>query len=813
MGVSGRSQALARDPGVAPAGRVPVSVPVSVPGPRGVSSSFRPDLEGLRGIAVLLVVAYHAGLPVGGGFVGVDVFFVLSGFLITGLLVRERERAGRIGLVAFYGRRVRRILPAAAIVVAATICVAPLVVSPLDMTRVAADGASSILSFANIRFAATDLDYFAPSLTPSPFRQFWSLAVEEQFYLLWPALLIIATRFWTPRIGAGVFVVAVLVASLLGCVIVSGIAVPWAFYSLPTRAWQLAAGGLLAIALPLLPRVPGALAIGLGWLGAALLIFCAFSFGELRDYPNWYAIVPTLATVAIIASGELARSPGRAMQVPPLRFAGRISFSLYLWHWPVLVLAAVALGAPLQLPVALLLSCGAILLATGSYYFIEQPYRQARPGTSVGAALRPAMAAIVAISVLSVGVGAFVTAASGIGPSSQAAGGAPGSAEGPGDVASLDDPQVEEVDLGDATSVVSAPGDAEPGIVDPAPDASAGASPGSSADPSAGPSASASPDPSASASPDPSPRATPRPSPKPSFVASIAAPSTGEAATGALPSNVRPGIAAARDDSEPLLRTGCGVDHAQVKPKVCIYGRRDAPHTVVLIGDSHAAQWFGALRVLAKERDWRLIPFTKSACTFIDARIFDPFTKREYVECAAWRDAVMRIVPTLHPDLVVVAINRWIIPIAGGPGTIDAEGHAIGRLLAELPHPVILLSDTPFFGVDVPACLAANRSNVGACSARAGAVDGYWIPREKVAARAGRATFVDMTHAICPSFPCPAVVDNTIVMRDEHHMTYTFSRWLAGPLGDILDRIGVGLRPDVVGPTAPPGSGQRSRRE
>ncbi|MEI8334366.1 MAG: acyltransferase, partial [Chloroflexota bacterium] len=221
---------------MAPAGRVPVSVPVSVPGPRGVSSSFRPDLEGLRGIAVLLVVAYHAGLPVGGGFVGVDVFFVLSGFLITGLLVRERERAGRIGLVAFYGRRVRRILPAAAIVVAATICVAPLVVSPLDMTRVAADGASSILSFANIRFAATDLDYFAPSLTPSPFRQFWSLAVEEQFYLLWPALLIIATRFWTPRIGAGVFVVAVLVASLLGCVIVSGIAVPWAFYSLPTRA-------------------------------------------------------------------------------------------------------------------------------------------------------------------------------------------------------------------------------------------------------------------------------------------------------------------------------------------------------------------------------------------------------------------------------------------------------------------------------------------------------------------------------------------------------------------------------------------------
>ena len=831
MGVAERSEGLAVGQTVAPADATSGAAPT----PRAATREFRPDLEGLRGVAVLLVVAYHAGLPVGGGFIGVDVFFVLSGFLITGLLVRERERSGRIDLMAFYGRRVRRILPAAAVVVAATICVAPFVISPLDMTRVAADGASSILSFANIRFAATDLDYFAASATPSPFRQFWSLAVEEQFYLLWPAILIAATWFWRPRIGAGIVVAGLLVASLVGCFVVTGIAVPWAFYSLPTRAWELAAGGLLAIALPLLPRIPAGIAIAAGWLGAALLVLCVVTFGGLGDYPSWYAIVPTAATVAIIASGELARSPGRAMQVPPLRFAGRISYSLYLWHWPVFVLAAVALGGPLPLPVALLLAGGAIVLATGSYYFVEQPYRRPGAGRPMGTTLRWAGVAIATVGVMTVGVGALVTAASGIGESSQAAGGGPGSTQGSSEVASLDEAVVEQVDLGatglaeGAASVVggagsvsgasqggATPGDSVPGGPTPGDSVPGGPSPGDSVPGGPSPGAAESPGPSPGASADPSPDASaspsPRPSPRPSFVAEIAAPPTGEAATGALSASIRPGIAAARDDAAPLMSSGCGADRVERTPKICVYGRKDAPHTVVLIGDSHAAQWFGALRILARDRDWRFIPLTKNACTFIDAPVVDPLSKRVYVECAAWIDAVMRIVPTLHPDLVVVGINRWIIPAAGAPVSMVEQGRAIGRLLADLPHPVILLSDTPFFGVDVPACLAANRSNIDACRARPGAIDGYWIPREKAAARSGHATLVDMTRAICPALPCAPVVDDTIVMRDEHHLTYTFSRALARPLGAILDAIGVGLLPDPD-PPAVPGPGWGRQRE
>ena len=149
---------------------------------RSSADPFRPDLEGLRGVAILLVLAFHAGLPfVGGGFVGVDVFFVLSGFLITGLLVRERGRTGRIDLRAFYARRARRILPAAAVVLLATLALSWLVLSPLDLIRVSDDALASALSAGNVRFAFEATDYFSAGVTPSPFLHYWSLGVEEQF--------------------------------------------------------------------------------------------------------------------------------------------------------------------------------------------------------------------------------------------------------------------------------------------------------------------------------------------------------------------------------------------------------------------------------------------------------------------------------------------------------------------------------------------------------------------------------------------------------------------------------------------------------
>ena len=183
------------------------------------------------------------------------MFFVLSGFLITGLLVNERERTGRIGLGPFYARRARRILPAAVLVLATTLLAAQLLLSPLDLRRIADDGLAASLSLANIRFALDATDYFAP-VDASPMLHFWSLAVEEQFYLLWPILLLTVARVGRPRLAMAALATAVLAGSFVLCSALTDTSSAWAYFSLPTRAWQLAAGGLLALGAPLLGRLP-----------------------------------------------------------------------------------------------------------------------------------------------------------------------------------------------------------------------------------------------------------------------------------------------------------------------------------------------------------------------------------------------------------------------------------------------------------------------------------------------------------------------------------------------------------------------------
>ncbi len=263
------------------------------------AETFRPDVEGLRGIAILFVLLFHAGLaPLAGGFVGVDVFFVISGFLITGLLLRERERTGGIALAGFYARRVRRLLPAALVAVAVILPAASAVLAPLDRPAVTLDGAAAALSFANVRFALAEGDYFASMTNPSPFLHFWSLSVEEQFYLVWPVLLLLGARSRRPRLGAAIALGAVLVASLAVSVVATEAAPSWAFYMLPTRAWQLATGGLLAIGALALARVPGPPMVALGWAGLVAVLVAPVVIDPASAYPGVAALLPTLGAAA-----------------------------------------------------------------------------------------------------------------------------------------------------------------------------------------------------------------------------------------------------------------------------------------------------------------------------------------------------------------------------------------------------------------------------------------------------------------------------------------------------------------------------------
>ena len=317
----------------------------------------------------------------GGGYVGVDVFFVLSGFLITGLIVRELRDTGTVSLVAFYARRARRLLPAAAVALVATVVASAIFLPPLRVGGIAGDGVAAALYASNIRFAAQATDYLQSELDPSPLLHYWSLGVEEQFYLFWPALLLFVTRrggMTMRRIG--IAIAAVGFGSLALSLLLTQVAEPWAFFSLPARAWELALGAGLALAAaqgfslaPVFARVTAAAGIG-------AVIAAGVLFDTATPFPGTAALLPTLGAGAVIAAGlgEPLSAPSRILAVRPLRWFGRISYSLYLWHWPILVLPAAALGTALDLPWRLLLALVSIGVAAASQRWIEEPFRHGR---------------------------------------------------------------------------------------------------------------------------------------------------------------------------------------------------------------------------------------------------------------------------------------------------------------------------------------------------------------------------------------------------------------------------------------------------
>ncbi len=331
---------------------------------------FRPDVEGLRAVAVTLVVLFHAGVPgLAGGYVGVDVFFVVSGFLITSLMLREVRRTGDLSLIDFYARRARRLLPAAAVVLVATLLASYHWLGFLRGDEIAGDVVWSALFAANFRFTAEGVDYLASQGAPSPVQHFWSLAVEEQFYLVWPA--VIALLIWLGlRWAIGYWLAAAVVASLAYSIWETG---TWSYFSPLTRAWELGAGCLLALAAPRLDRIPYRWATALAGTGLALIVVAALTFDDATPFPGYAAVLPVLATVLVLA-GRGDSVLGRW----PLVWLGRLSYSFYLWHWPVLIIAEQAYGEPLPASTRALLILGALGLAVITYFGVEEPVRRSR---------------------------------------------------------------------------------------------------------------------------------------------------------------------------------------------------------------------------------------------------------------------------------------------------------------------------------------------------------------------------------------------------------------------------------------------------
>ena len=343
---------------------------------------FRPDIEGLRAFAVVSVVLYHAGLlGVRGGFIGVDVFFVISGFLITRLLLESIGEHGIRALPTFYTRRIRRLLPAAMTVVVATVVAARIWAPPLQVRPIAVDGIFTTFYGLNYRLAVEGTQYLNEGNAASPLQHFWSLAVEEQFYLCWPILIVLVVYLGRRHRNAllGVLLAAIVAGSFYYSVFLTPRDAPWAYFSLGTRAWELGLGALVALGASQLARLPHAIAVAGGWLGLAAVVASAFVYNGQTPYPGSAAALPVVGAAVLIGCGCAVQGGVVALLgLRPLQFGGRVSYSWYLWHWPMLVIGPMILGHALGWPQRLAVVVLSLAAAFVTFKLIENPARSLR---------------------------------------------------------------------------------------------------------------------------------------------------------------------------------------------------------------------------------------------------------------------------------------------------------------------------------------------------------------------------------------------------------------------------------------------------
>ena len=699
----------------------------------------------MRAVAVIAVVLYHAGIPgVAGGYIGVDVFFVISGFLITGLLWREVAATNTVRLGRFYGARARRLLPAAATVAIATAIGAAIVLPPVQARGVLIDGIASALYVGNYRFATQGTDYLASDVPPSPFQHYWSLGVEEQFYLVWP-VLIIGTAWLLRRarlhgrkdaaLRAKPFVVVlalVAAASLALAVQWTHTSPTWAFFSLPTRAWELAAGGLVALSIRQWRRLPPRSAAIVGWGGLALILLTCTQLDLGTPYPGTAALLPVLGTVLVIGGGCVtgALGVGRVLCLPTMRAIGRISYSWYLWHWPVLLLMPPLLGEPAGLLSGLAATAVSAGLALITMHLVENPGRftaALRRSAKASLTLAGAASAVAACACLLL---LTVTPAP----------------VGHGTAA----PAASIVALPSSAFPTGKPHEAEPPAIDP----------------------------------------------RDTAVESVFAQARDAIAAAAgvrvVPSNLNPSLERAPDDKAAVFVNGCVRSWRDVGQSDCATGDTGSQSTIALIGDSHVAMWNPAFQQFAEQRHWRLETLAKVTCPMQDLPIDSPYLGREYTECEQWRSQIMARMMAEHPRLVVLSMSRRYGADFGFTSYDPAWIETLNRTVAQLRSvgsTVLVLGPVADPHSSVPTCLAGHLDDATACApARSVAVNPDGIGAEHAATTAGGGHYADLTDLFCTRDRCPMIVGNTLVFRDDNHVTTEYAQLLAPVMGALADR-------------------------
>jgi peptidoglycan/LPS O-acetylase OafA/YrhL len=610
-----------------------------------------PQIQALRALAAGLVLIYHAKW-IDGGYIGVDIFYVISGFLITGILLRELDSKSTISLVAFYARRTKRLLPASFLVIFAT-GIAALILLPASMRQsLGKDVVAASTYISNFLFALWENDYQNLNSTPSPFIHFWSLAVEEQFYIFWPLFILILFRIGKQR-AVLYGVLTTLITSFLFSLYLTERAPIWAFYILPTRAWELAAGALLVF-LPELKKLrPVVALLSFLALGVATVIF-----DKTTPFPGIAALAPVVATVLLLASRS---------KWPPLfdviarskvtQWLGAISYPLYLWHWPVLVIPAIYLGKDLTFVQTLVLLALTVLLADLTHRYVEAPMRDAV--FTHRKILK--LAAIATTLSVALGLTTYSQYSNNI-------------TIADGTKYSLDEIRSKPINNND----------------------------------------------------------------------------------------------------------GCHIHIRQTVSPKCEYGDLASDKTIVLYGDSHAAQWLPALDLIGKTRGIKIVSLTKSACPSAEV-IKELSSQYDVKDCQAFRDSSVARINRIKPLAVILTgMQPFTAPysdVSARSWWLAGESKVFNRIKSATKFP-IYLTDTPLPQIDIPDCLVAGRGDT--CD----------TARPIAAEVAPGLIPINPTPWLCTD-NCPAIVDGIIAYRDKSHLTVEMSKHLSRELENALLRLGL----------------------
>ena len=690
----------------------------------------RRDIEGLRAMSILMIMVWHAGVTwFPGGFVSLDVFFVISGFLITQMLVEELRTTGGIRLRRFYGRRAKRLLPAPTVVF---IVVALLAVVLLPRTRwvsTAMDILATATYSMNWRLAAQSTDYFDTTASESILEHFWSLSVEEQFYLLWPCLLAYTAaqmfRRGHRRIGPALLMAFAVVGvpSFLWSIYYSVENPAKAYFVTTTRAWEFALGGALAMLTFVDWKLPKWAAVLVGWTGLVVIFAAAFYITTDFPYPGYWALIPCLGTSAIILAGFTAgpAGPVAILGTAPMQKIGGMSYSLYLCHWPVLMFAAAALGRELSPVEGLIVVSSSFIPAYLLWRYVENPIRYSKTMFRNSAHMLQAAAVATAISLIA-GMGLYL-------------------ANWPPPPPFVP-PAITSIAADDA---------AEEGI---------------NADGAAN---------------KPDPRSNPN--------SILGAGILGDEPLG--DQNGAPRDTSAHIVPDPLVAgedyTQCTQVIESNEVRSCTYGKQDSDIVVALVGDSHANQWVPGLSKVAEKNGWALVEYTKAACSFSDVPIATK-DQKPYPGCNEWSAAVLeRLTTTDKPTMVITAQNSKGVFVNGelrydpvGRSALAAGLRRYYEALGKAGVPVLVIQDSPQPAVDIPDCVAANTDKLTACAGDRAAMVPPDHGSDQMEAIQGlpNVRVVDFNDAICPTDKCAPVIGNVLLYRDNSHLTGTYVRTL-----------------------------------